>query len=108
MNKKEETFNEDMFANNVGLVGNKSIDWIDKYMKNGFDGLPQDPDFIKNAMKMVGFSIKMIHMSQIKTRTDKSFALRLAQHLPDEETKLAYIKLTNPEVAPLLKGRPTK
>lgn len=61
------------------------------------------------ALKVLGFGVKVEHMNQLKDHGDKSLALRLIQFLPkDDETRSAYLKLTNPQVAGLLEPRPTK
>lgn len=82
----------------------KALKWIDEY----FEGKEVDPKKVHHAIKMVQFGVKIEHMNQIKDHNDKSLAIRLLRFLPDNNTRLEYIKITNPEVKPLLLGKPKK
>jgi len=80
----------------------KALNCIDEY----FEGKDIDDQKIRNAIRMVQFGVKIEHMNQIKDHNDKSLAIRLLKFLPDKDTRMEYIKLTNPEVKPLLINKP--
>jgi len=84
--------------------GRESLEKVMVWIRGGKEGSP----IIKGAEKMLGLAVKVMHMQQIAKNTDKSLALRLLKFLPDEKTRREYIKLTNPEVKPLLLDRPKK
>lgn len=88
----------------IGL-GGKAAEIMEGY----FDGKVQGTDRVKEASKMISQAIKVEHINQIKTQTDRSFALRLLQYLPkDGPARESYIKMTNPELKPLLLSKPKK
>jgi len=88
----------------VGL-GGKAAEIMEEY----FGGKRQGNDMVREASKMISQAIKVEHINQIKTQTDRSFALRLLQYLPKEgNARKKYIELTNPELKPLLLERPKK
>jgi sensor histidine kinase regulating citrate/malate metabolism len=65
-------------------------------------------DKVKEAIRMVSLGIKVEHMDQIAEQSNRSFALRLIPHLPKQVDKDEYVKATNPQIAPLMLGRPKK
>ena len=87
------------FREKVVTTADKAMGWINDY----FEGKSADENKINKAIKMVQFGVKMVHMDQIKEQGNKSLALRLIRFLP-ENVKQDYIKMTNPEVTPLLLG----
>lgn len=92
------------FETKIKVIGNKAL----VHLEDFFDGKVANPDIIKNATKMIGHTIKVIHMGMIQENTRRSQALRLLKFLPSDAVRKEYIKMTNPEVAPLLLSRPKK
>lgn len=88
----------------IGL-GGKSAEIMEEY----FNGKRQGTDMVREASKMISQAIKVEHINQIKTQTDRSFALRLLQYLPKEgKSRERYIAITNPELKPLLLTKSNK
>jgi len=82
-----------------------SMEMVGKY----FGGKETDATKIKVAMQALYLGVKIEHMNQLKTQMDKSLALRLFQFLPaDDHIRKEYLKITNPELKPLLLSRPKK
>lgn len=93
------------FRDKVQNMASDSLSMIDGYFKGG----PGDPLKVKSAMQMITQGVKIEHMNQLKEHGDKSLALRLFQFLPkDDKIRREYIKITNPELKPLLLARPKK
>jgi len=93
---------EDKLKEGIVKVGNIALEVIEKY----FGGDDQDEGKVKVANRVVGHSLKVMHMSQVATLTNRSQALRLLKYLPNDETRKEYIKLTQPDTQPLLLDRP--
>lgn len=102
--KKEEGMKNLNFRENVQEVGNEAITLVRDY----FAGKRQGTDKIKEAVRMVGFGLKVEHMNQIAEFSNKSLALRLVKFLPKDVNKDQYIYLTNPQLRPMLLGKPKK
>lgn len=95
----------DGFREKIIGLGGKSAEIMDEY----FNGKRQGTDMVKEASKMISQAIKVEHINQIKTQTDRSFSLRLLQFLPKSgPAREKYISLTNPELRPLLLDKPKK
>ena len=82
--------------------GTKAMDIVDAYLI----GEVKDDSRVPLAQKLMVQVVKVLHMDQVKTLTERSQALRLLQFLPDDRARREYIKLTNPQAAPLLLARP--
>ena len=103
MNKQIKVNNDAIgFRGRTTKVSEKALSIIDSY----FGSEKVDLKKVDIAAKMVGFGVKIEHINQIKEQGDKSLALRLMKFLPDKDVREKYIKITNPEVAPLLESRP--
>lgn len=89
---------------NVQEASQKALTIILEYFKGERPGSAQ----VKEAMKMVGFGLKVEHMDQISAQSDRSLALRLIKFLPNDVDKDEYIRVTNPQIAPLLLPKPEK
>lgn len=83
-------------------IGNKSLASMEAY----FDGKEIESDKLNLASKMLSQTVKILHMNQLRIFTERSQALRWVRWLPDDETRDRYIKLTNPQIAPLLLEKP--
>lgn len=94
MNKK--------FRETVQGVGDEALGVMGRYFK----GEHVSADKITMASRMVGHALKVEHMDQIKEISDKSLALRLIKFLPKDVDRDEYIRLTNPQLKPLLLGKP--
>lgn len=93
------------FRTKVKNLGEKGVDMISDF----FEGAPILGDKLKVGMFAMREAVKVSHMDQLKAHGDKSLALRLFQFLPkDEEVRTKYLKITNPELKPLLLDRPKK
>ena len=90
------------FRGKIKGISNKALDIIDGY----FDGKRHGTDKVKEAMKMVGFGVKVEHMNQLKDQNNRSVALRLLRWLPDDAARKRYIQITNPEIKQALLARP--
>ena len=73
-----------------------------------FNGTRPGSAQVKEAIRMVGFGLKVEHMNQLSMQSDRSLALRLIKFLPTEVDKQEYIRITNPQIAPLLLKKPKK
>jgi len=90
----------ELFRENVASVAQSGLEIMSKYLK-GDEGV--DENRVRQAARMIGFGVKVEHMNQTRELQTKSLALRLVKLLPqDEEVRNEYIKLTNPDVRPLL------
>jgi len=76
-------------------------------IKDYFAGNRTDSAQVKEAIRMVGFGLKVEHMDQLSSQNDRSIALRLLKFLPEVD-KQEYIRITNPQIAPLLLKKPEK
>lgn len=93
------------FRKDVKDLAGKSLNLLDQY----FSGGPADPAKIRAAIQTLSFGVKVEHMDQLKDHGDKSLALRLFQFLPkDEHIRKEYLKITNPQIKPLLLAKPKK
>jgi hypothetical protein len=63
---------------------------------------------VKEAIRVIGLGIKVEHMNQISEQSNRSFALRLIPFLPKTVDRDEYVKVTNPQIAPLMLARPKK
>lgn len=86
----------------IQATGAKCLDTIDQYIKGDIGG----SDKITVAMRMVNMSLKVEHMNQIKSNSDRSFALRLLPFLPKDVDRDEYVRITQPQLQPLLLGKP--
>jgi len=98
MTKVEERLKERVLE-----TTDKALDIVDRYMKD--KGGEEDPK-VTMAFKLLNQGIKILHMNQVKTLTERSQALRLLKWLPDDAAREEYIKITNPQAVPLLLKRP--
>ncbi|HQT96844.1 MAG TPA: hypothetical protein PK416_03060 [Thermodesulfobacteriota bacterium] len=89
---------------NVQGLANDSLQTI----RGAILGTAPMTDKIKEAVRMVNLGIKVEHMDQIAEQSNRSFALRLIPHLPKSVDKEEYVKITNPQIAPLMLARPKK
>lgn len=86
-------------------AGQTSLDRVMEYIEGKIDGNER----VAAAIKVFSLGVKLEHMNQLKVQNDRSFALRLIRHIPqDEETRMKYIEMTNPDLKPLLLDRPKK
>jgi hypothetical protein len=85
-------------------MGDQTLDTIGKV----FNGEDVSPVKINLASKMLTQVVKVLHMNQVKTNTERSQAIRLLPWLKDDQARADYMKATNPQVAPLMLGRPKK
>ena len=92
------------FRESVQDVANSAIGIIREY----FSGKRQGTDKGKEAVRMVGFGLKVEHMNQIADVSNRSLALRLVKFLPKDVDKDQYIHLTNPQLRPMLMAKPKK
>jgi len=88
----------------VQRVSQSALDIVQEY----FDGKRPGTAQIKEAMKMIGFGLKVEHIDQLAVQNDRSIALRLIKFLPNEVDKDQYILMTNPQIQPLLLKKPEK
>ena len=94
------------FRGSVQNLAKDALHLMRRYFKGD---APADAGKVGAAMRAVGMGVKIEHMNQLKDHGDKSLALRVMNFLPkDEKTRSEYLKITNPEVAPLLLPRPKK
>lgn len=63
-------------------------------------------DKIREAVRIVALGIKAGHLDQMNDNMRASLALRLIPHLPKDVDKDEYVKLTNPQVRPLMLSKP--
>lgn len=63
-------------------------------------------DRIRNAIRVISLGVKVEHMDQLSEQSNRSFALRIVPFLPKDVDRDAYIRATNPQVAPLMLPRP--
>ena len=89
---------------NVQDLANESLITIRKSI---IEGAPMS-DKIKEAVRIVALGIKAGHLDQMADHNRASLALRLIPHLPKDVDKDEYVKLTNPQVKPLMLGKPKK
>ena len=90
------------FREKIVKTADKALGWVNEYLEDKVNDLNK----INNAIKVVQLGVKMEHMNQLKEQNKKSLAIRLLKFLPDKETRMEYIKLTNPEIKPLLLKKP--
>lgn len=93
---------EEKVKDRIVNVANSGMDVIESYFK----GDEVNPEKVNIAFKLIGQATKVMHMNQVRIMTDRSQALRLLPWLKNDKARNEYIKLTNPQVAPLLLGRP--
>ena len=67
--------------NGIISLGEKALNICNEF----FDGKREGTDKVKEASKMISNAIKVEHMNQILDQSNKSLALRLLKHLPDNE-----------------------
>jgi len=89
---------------NVQDLANESLVTI----RDAILGKAPMSDKIKEAIRIVNLGIKAGHLDQIMDTTKASLALRLIPHLPKNVDKDEYVKITNPQIAPLMLTRPKK
>jgi len=90
------------FREKIVKTADKALGWVNEYLEDKVNDLNK----INNAIKVVQLGVKMEHMNQLKEQNKKSLAIRLLKFLPDKEIRMEYIKLTNPEIKPLLLKKP--
>jgi len=88
-------------------VQDLSVDVLNN-IRNSLVGSAPMTDKIKESVRMVSLGIKLEHMGQIEEQSNRSFALRLIPHLPKTIDKDEYVRLTNPQIAPLMLPAPKK
>ena len=93
---------EDKVKDRIVNVADSGIDAIESYFK----GDEVNPEKVSIAFKLINQATKVMHMNQVRKLTERSQALRLLPWLKDDKARNEYIKLTNPQAAPLLLGRP--
>jgi len=93
---------EEKVKDRIVNVANSSIEAIESYFK----GEEVSPEKVNIAFKLINQATKVMHMNQVRILTERSQALRLLPWLKDDNARNEYIRLTNPEVAPLLLDRP--
>lgn len=101
---KEGVVKNPGFREGVQDVGNEALTIVREY----FSGKRQGTDKVKEAVRMIGFGLKVEHMNQIAEFSNKSLALRLVKFLPKDVDKDQYIHLTNPQLRPMLMAKPKK
>lgn len=89
---------------NVQELASESVGSI----KDAILGKTAMTDRVKEAIRVIGLGIKVEHMNQIAEQSNRSFALRLIPFLPKSVDRDEYVKVTNPQVAPLMLARPKK
>jgi len=89
---------------NVQELASESVGSI----KDAILGKSAMTDRVKEAIRVIGLGIKVEHMNQIAEQSNRSFALRLIPFLPKSVDRDEYVKVTNPQVAPLMLARPKK
>lgn len=83
----------------IQRLGDKGLDILGEY----FEGTRHGTDKVKEATRMAQLAVQVEHMDQIKEQGDKSLAMRLIKHLPqDKKIREEYIRLTNPALKTLL------
>jgi len=93
---------EDKVKDRIINVADSGIEAIENYFK----GEEIDPEKVSIAFKLINQATKVMHMNQVRKLTERSQALRLLPWLRNDKARDEYIRLTNPEVTPLLLGRP--
>lgn len=78
-----------------------AMDVVDECMRGG-----EVDERTSMAFRLVNQGVKILHMNQMRLFTERSQALRLLKYLPDEESRAEYIRISNPQAAPLLLSRP--
>jgi hypothetical protein len=89
---------------NVQLLATDSLETI----RGAILGKAEMNDKVKEAIRMVALGVKVEHMTQVLEQSNRSFALRLIPYLPKTLDRDEYIKITNPQIAPLMLARPKK
>jgi hypothetical protein len=89
---------------NVQELANEGLSSI----KDAVLGKAAMTERVKEVIRIVSLGIKVEHMNQIAAQSNRSFALRLIPHLPKAVDKDEYVKITNPQIAPLMLPRPKK
>ena len=91
------------FRESVKKLAEKSIKELDRFIQS-------DTTDVKRALvavRLLSAGVKVDHMDQMKDKDNKSFGLRLMSFLPkDEATRKEYLRITNPELKPLLLDKP--
>jgi len=95
---------DEVFREKLVSVGSNALDMIGNY----FRGEEEDSPKIDKAFKILPQAVKIMHMNQHRTLTERSQAIRLLPYLRDEETREEYIRMTQPSTAPLLESKPSK
>jgi hypothetical protein len=94
------------FEDKISQVGDAALDLISRYFAG--DTTPKEKNMVDKAFKFIGHPIKVMHMQQHRNLVERSQAIRLLQYFPTEQSKQEYIRLTQPQAAPLLTARPKK
>jgi hypothetical protein len=89
---------------NVQELANDSLSIIRKSL---LEGQPMS-DKIKEAIRIVNLGIKAGHLDQMSEHAKASIALRLIPHLPKDVDRDEYVKITNPQIRPLMLKGPKK
>jgi hypothetical protein len=104
LNLRKEKIMQQTFDEKILAGAEKSVDKYLLWIDGDVEGSPT----IRGAEKMITWAIKVKHMLQIAKFTERSHALRLLKFLPNDKARERYIKLTNPELKPILLERPKK
>lgn len=93
---------EDKVKDRIINVADSGIEAIESYFK----GEEINPEKVSIAFKLINQATKVMHMNQVRKLTERSQALRLLPWLKNDKARDEYIRITNPEAAPLLLDRP--
>jgi len=99
---------EDKFEEKMAAVGDLALNLIADYFKAKPEGKEEADPRVEKAFKFIGHPIKVRHMAQHRMLTERSQAIRLLPYLKNQEAREEYIKMTQPQAAPLLEHRPQK
>lgn len=89
---------------NIQELANDSLTTI----RDSIIGVKPMSDKVKEAVRIVGLGIKAGHLDQMAEHNRASIALRLIPHLPKDVDRDEYVKLTNPQIKPLMLSKPKK
>jgi hypothetical protein len=92
------------FREGVTTRANTALTNVDQILTGNL----KDNVIISAILKIVGFGIKIEHIQQVEDYRRKSLAIRILPFLKSEKVREKYIKITHPELRPLLQDRPKK
>lgn len=94
---------EEALKNRIVRGTNSAMDIVERYLA-GKDEIDNTKALM--AFRLLNQGVKVLHMNQVKALTERGHALRLLKFLPDDNARSEYIRMTNPQAAPLLLKKP--